>query len=351
VMSAGFELRRQYVEAGGLAGMIDRDRGHPSFGNDQRTTAEIVADIEQKHDNLIAGDPSRSPTDEEKIAQACERDDVASVRRLLRTEGGKHWACTPATHEGHNQLMVAAFEGKARMVEALLEMDQGRLARQVSARGYTVLLIAALAGHLDVVKILLRPEYGRFALQETSEGWNALMVAAERGNNQCVKYLLSWNGGKLAHCLSGKRENALTLAAMNGHVDVVQMLLAYEEGALAVLPGGDCSGAMAAAAESGHAQVVKLLLGWRDGGMAFEGRGEFTPLLLAAQAGQLDVLKVLLETKDGPLLAKFCLQDGRNALSLAEQHGHVEAAQFLRAFDGGSLIRTLQPASAGAGDM
>jgi hypothetical protein len=119
VMNAGFELCRQYVEVGGLAGMIARDRGHPSFGHDQRTTAEIVADIEQEHENLIASDPSRPPTDEEKTAQACLRDDVASVRRMLRTEGGKRWACTPVTSEGHNQLMAAAFEDKARMAEAL----------------------------------------------------------------------------------------------------------------------------------------------------------------------------------------------------------------------------------------
>jgi hypothetical protein len=45
-----------------------------------------------------------------------------------------------------------------------------------------------------------------------------------------------------------------------------------------------------------------------------------------------------MRRSDGPLLAKFCLMDGRNALALAEQHGHVEAAQFLRAYDGGSLI-------------
>lgn len=351
VMNAGFELRRQYVEVGGLAGMIARDRGHPGFGDDQRTTAQIVADIEQKYDSLRASDPSRPPTDEEKTAQACTQDDVAGVRRLLRTEGGKRWACTPVTSEGHNQLMAAAFAGKARMVEALLEVSQVSLASQVSARGYTALLIAALAGHLDVLKILLRFEHGRLALQQTPEGWNALLVAAERGNNQCVKYLLTWNGGKLTHCMSVKRNNALTLAAMNGHVDVVQTLLGYDDGALATFLASGDGTAMDMAARHGHAQVVKLLLEWRDGSMVLMGQGEYTPLLLAAQEGHVEVLKVLLEWKDGPLLAKCCLQDGRNALALAEQHGRLEAAQFLRAFDGGSLIRTLQPASAGAADM
>lgn len=35
--------------------------------------------------------------------------------------------------------------------------------------------------------------------------------------------------------------------------------------------------------------------------------------------------------------------DGSNALALAEQHGHVEAAQFLRAYDGGILIKKAFP--------
>jgi ankyrin repeat protein len=345
-MNAGFELRNQYVEAGGLAGMIDKSRGHPSFGNDQRTTAEIMADVsafEQTLKKFHADDSSRPPTDEVKCAQACMQDDVASLRRLLRTEGGKNWASTSVALEGHNQLMAAAFGGNARMVEALLEVDQGRLAGQVSARGYTALLIAALAGHLDVLKILLKFEHGRLALQQTPEGWNALMVAAGRGNHPCVKYLLSWNGGKLAQSLSVKRENALFLAAMNGHVDVAQTLLNYQNGVLASHVGsGNCT-AMDMAARHGHAPVVKLLLEWRDGTLALLGQGEFTPLLLAAQEGHVAVLKVLLESEDGPLLAKCCLQDGRNALALAEQHGQAAAAQFLRAFEGGSLFGNASP--------
>jgi ankyrin repeat protein len=280
------------------------------------------------------------PSDAERIADAYKQDDVAGVRRLLRTEAGKSWARTPLGNQGHNQLMRAAFEGKAGMVEALLEVDQGALAEQASARGYTALLSAALAGHLDALKILLRFDHGRLALQATHEGCNVLMVAAEGGRNHCVKYLLAWNGGGLARHLSNKEENALFLAARNGHVDVVQTLVSHNDGALATLVSRDNSSAMTVAAECGHAQVVKLLLEWRDGSMAMLERGGFTPLLLAAQEGHVAVLQVLLESKDGPLLAKFCLQDGRNALALAERHGHVAAAQYLRAFDGGRLAAT-----------
>ncbi len=343
LMNAGFELRREYLEAGGLAGLIEKNRRHRRSANDDMTTAEIVAYVEQGLEKFDADNPSRPPTAEEKSAQACVQEDVASLRRLLRTKGGKRWASTPVTSEGHNQLMAAAFAGNARMVEALLEVDHGRLAGQPSARGYTALLIAALAGHLDVLKILLKFEHGRLALQQTPEGWNALMVAAERGNHPCVKYLLSWNGGKLAQSLSAKRENALFLAAMNGHGDVAQTLLHYQNGVLASHVGsGNCT-AMDMAARHGHAPVVKLLLEWRDGALALLGQGEFTPLLLAAQEGHVAVLKVLLESEDGPLLAKCCLQDGRNALALAEQHGQAAAVQFLRAFGGGSLFEDASP--------
>ena len=355
VVNAAFELRREHVEAGGLSGLIEKSRGHTGFVDQTMSTAAIVASVREKLAKREADDPPRSPTDDEKIAQACAQGDVASVRRLLRTEGGKTWARTFVNDHGHNQLMAAAYLGNVKMVEALLDVDQGALAEQPSTRGYTALLIAALAGQLDIVKILLKFDHGRFALLPTPAGYNVLMVAAERGMNHCVKYLLAWNSGQLTKYLSDRKENALTVAARNGHVDVVRTLLAYEDGLLAELLNRNNSNPMAAAAECGHAQVVKLLLEWRGGSMAMAGRGEFTPLLLAAQEGHVAVLQVLLESWNGPLLAKICLQDGSNALALAERHGHVEAAQFLRAFDGGSLIGNADAAAAAAstqvGDM
>ncbi|MET0963320.1 MAG: hypothetical protein ABWY05_10995 [Noviherbaspirillum sp.] len=51
----------------------------------------------------------------------------------------------------------------------------------------------------------------------------------------------------------------------------------------------------------------------------------------------MDVLKVLLVSKDGPVLARCQLMDGRNALALAQDNGHAEAANLLREFDGRSL--------------
>ena len=352
-MNAGFELRRQYVEAGGLYGFMEKSRRHSSSVDETMSTAEIVASVREDLAKYDAENPYRPPTDDEKIALACAQGDVASVRRLLRTEGGKAWARTAVDDHGHNQLMTAAYQGNVNMVEALLDVDQGALAEQPSTRGYTALLIAALAGQLDVVKILLKFDHGRFAVLVTPAGYNVLIVAAERGMNHCVKYLLAWNSGLLTQYLSDQMENALTIAARNGHVDVVRTLLAYEDGRLAEVLERNNSNPMCAAAECGHAHVVKLLLAWRDGSMAMAGHGEFTPLLLAAQEGHVDVLKVLLESKDGPLLAKCCLQDGSNALALAERHGHVEAARFLRAFDGGSLIGNADAARASSqvGDM
>ena len=345
-LNAAAELRREYVESGGLYGLIEKSRSHSSFANETMTTAEIVASVKEKQAKFEADNPSRFPTDEEKIAQACAQGDIGCVRRLLRTEGGKTWARKVDNEHGHNRLMAAACLGNVQMVEALLDVDEGALAEQASARGHTALLIAALAGQLDVVKILLKFDHGRLAIVTTPAGYNVLMVAAEGGMNHCVKYLLAWNGGLLTQYLSDQMENALTVAARHGHVDVAGTLLAYNDGFLAEVLERNNSNPMCAAAECGHAQVVKLLLAWRDGSMAMAEQNEFTPLLLAALYGHVAVLQVLLESKDGPLLAKFCLRDGTNALALAERLGRVEAVQFFRAFDGGSLIGNEEAATA-----
>ncbi|MET0963322.1 MAG: ankyrin repeat domain-containing protein [Noviherbaspirillum sp.] len=105
-----------------------------------------MAEIYAKVAEADAKNPLRAPADAERIAQAFRQGDVADVGRLLRTEGGKSWARTHFSKDGHNQLMIAAYHGNVRMVEALLELDQGALAEQKSRLGFTALLIAAGAG-------------------------------------------------------------------------------------------------------------------------------------------------------------------------------------------------------------
>lgn len=219
------------------------------------------------------------------------------------------------------------------MVEALLEVDDGALAEQFCAQGNSALLAAAAAGQLGTVKILLKFDRGRLALQKnTFDGRNALMMAAERGQSDCVKLLLAWNGGRLAapEELSKSGENALIFAAKQGHADIVRILLGFNGGMQAEVVTRHGQTAMSLAAEYNKPDVVQALLGWRQGGLALKADHEgYTPLLLAAREGHAIVLAVLLQAPMADTLLKCCLKDGRHALALAAENGHVALVKLL----------------------
>lgn len=278
--------------------------------------------------------PTTKRSEADLLNDAYAHEDVAAMRRLLRTPAGKDWA-RKQSDSGHNRLMRAAFEGKARVVEVLLEVDNGRLAEEFSLHGSSALLIAAAAGHVSVAKLLLKLNNGRLARQKsTVDGSNALMMAAVRGQIPCVKVLLAWNGGQLATPgeLAKGGENALIFAAEAGHAEVVKVLLGYREGELAEVVTKQGHSAMTLAAEYGHAEVVRVLLGWKQGGLAtYPNAQGYTPLLLAAREGHVGTLEVLLKSPNGDVLTKFCQNDRKNALMLAAENGHVAALRTLLA--------------------
>ncbi|MBK4738332.1 ankyrin repeat domain-containing protein [Noviherbaspirillum pedocola] len=266
------------------------------------------------------------------LEHAYQSDDVAAMRGLLRTPAGKAWAWE-CREGGVNALMNAAFSGKTRMVEVLLEVDDGALAEGVSMYGSTALLLAAGMGHVETVKLLLGFGNGRLArYRRASDGMNALMMAAVRGQLDCVGLLLAWNGGQLAASgeLTWSGENALILAAKEGHGDVVRMLLNFEDGAQAGVVTRSGQTAMTFAAEYGKPDVVLALLGWRQGSLALTANPQgYTPLLLAAKEGHFMVLALLLQIPGAGAMLEACLPDGRNALALAAENGCLLAVKTL----------------------
>lgn len=296
-----------------------------------RSTAPPVASAEQPK--------AAPPAIPAQLEDACLHDDVATVRRLLRTAEGREWALTKKKDHGDNLLVFSAFLGNVPMVEALLELNNGELANQAPPGRPTALLMAASKGHLGVLKVLLKHHGDSAAMHRTARGINALLVAAESGHNHCVKFLLNWNGGRLADSLSHDNDSALIIAAREGHKDVVRTLVDRDDVELLDHHNKKNCNALTVAAEQGHAEIVTMLLKARSR-LAWTANDDMTPLLLAAQAGHADVLGALLNSPDGERLAKCVVSiEEVNALDLAERNGHEAAAKVLREFDGGSLIR------------
>jgi ankyrin repeat protein len=80
------------------------------------------------------------------------------------------------------------------------------------------------------------------------------------------------------------------------------------------------------AAYHGYANVVKLLIDAGADVDAAETRYGFTPLARAARNGHVQVIKLLL---DAGADRHVVLSDGRTALDVARQFGHVAAANAL----------------------
>jgi ankyrin repeat protein len=297
-------------------------------------------DSQREPQHAVAIDAPVQPDAKDEQVQrddAFMQDDAPRLCMLLRTRSGRKWA-EECDSGGHNKLMLAAHMGRQRIVEALLDWDDGSLGAKASVYGYTAFLIAAGAGHANLVKAMLKASRGKLASQRTPDGMNALMVAANRGKLDCVKYLLAWNDGALVKQVTRKGENALIIAARGGWTEVVRTLLAHDDAWLAGTIADNGETAMTAAAECGHAEVVRLLMGSRFM-LESSAKNSYTPLLLAAREGHAEVLRLLLESHKGEVLSRCVTMLGQHALLLAAENGHRDAVKLLAAFNGGSMLK------------
>jgi len=209
---------------------------------------------------------------------AVERDDLDMVDLLLRA-GARVDA---RTREGVAPLQLAATNGSAAIIVALLEADADPNAALTPA-GDTALMMAARTGKTDAIRVLL-----------------------EGGANVNAKE--NWGG-----------TTPLMWAASEGHADAAGLLIAA---------GADVN------ARSHYVPAAN--------GRGFEGRtpvanrtedtpeefasGWLTPLMLAAREGHLDVALALL---GGGADVNAAAGDGKTALAIAIFNGHYELASTL----------------------
>jgi ankyrin repeat protein len=99
-------------------------------------------------------------------------------------------ACSPSSNNANSAatapLMVAAREGKADVVRALLSGNDVNV-NITEAQGNTPLIEAARFGHDDVVRVLI--ERGADLKVKNKDGQTALMLAAKNGHDDVVKIL------------------------------------------------------------------------------------------------------------------------------------------------------------------
>jgi ankyrin repeat protein len=270
---------------------------------------------------------------------ACCKGHLDVVRVLLHHMGGEalletdgqgitalHWA----SHGGHEE--VVAFLVKA-----------GMQANSKCALGKTPLMTACEMGHLGVVRMLVRhtgrtlsplrsvprerfTSRMRRGLEEAdNKGWTALHWAAEGCHEEVMAFLLS--KGAQANNRPGADTTILMWACKKRCVVVARALLKHV--VITALQETDAQGwtPLHYFACWGHQELVGPLL---NQGAQANSRDVLcrTPLMLACEKGQVDVVRLLLQHTWGQGLHDVDKQ-GRTALELAALGGHDETVAFL----------------------
>jgi ankyrin repeat protein len=218
-------------------------------------------------------------------------------------------------------LHLAARNGHEKTIALLL--DQGVNVDQVDEEGVTALMYTAARGHLPALKFLLNREAN--CDTRTACGSNALHFAAQAGKEEALAELLKQPNIDIN---AGNKVGgtALILAAMNGCHDAVHRLL--DNGADPRTANQQGCNALHATASNGYVAVVETLINSENDKDFIDSttHNGFTPLLLAAQKGKADVVRLLAERGADLRLRE---KKGTTALLQGARFGHAKVVEVL----------------------
>ncbi|PRW57737.1 ankyrin repeat [Chlorella sorokiniana] len=238
--------------------------------------------------------------------------------RVLSINSTDRNASTPLHH--------AAFEGQLGSVRALLSL--GANTRAVNSRKFTPLHLAASQGYTAVVQCLLVADASAAGAQDR-DGWTPLMCAAAKGHCNCINLL-----ARVAHNLEARSiagSTALLLAANAGEANAVRTLLSLGANPAAANDAGCTAAHLAAqcAPSSVHASSFLYILRYlleKGAPPDARARGGNCPIHLAAAAGSVEAVKLLLHFKADAYVLN---EQGLSPLQVAVDKGRSAVVNVL----------------------
>src|SRR3569832_237685 len=243
---------------------------------------------------------------------------------LLLLAGGAKEIFTYMGMNLNDALILAASAGDA--VKVRESLAAGADPHAASRAGVTPLIAAAYGGNADAVRAVV--ESGA-RVNEIPNGFRAW----------------TWTGAKLSTKQQGLAQTAsvgdtaLIVAARLGHEAAVDYLLNHGADPALANPHGDTP--LSVAAEQGHARIVSLILAkgidpdegresvpsfWSAAVVGHRSEERNTPLIMAAQGGHNDAVRVLLEAKSDPKIRGFA---GKTALYKTKERGYGDVVGLL----------------------
>lgn len=216
-------------------------------------------------------------------------------------------------------LSLAAWRGETELVRHLLA--GGVDVNAVSTDGYTALSLASWKGHDEAVEILLDAKAKMFPAAD--ENISALVLAAQNGHDGVVRRLLEGYPAVIQDA-PGIVDKAMHAAIEDGHGKVVQAIL--RQGVLLSIPESKKAPYLLSAAKKGDVAMIDIFLDYGVDINTIDEDGK-TALILAAEAGQGDVVQYLLEKKGVALDLRD--HQGHTALLAAAATGREDIVSLL----------------------
>jgi ankyrin repeat protein len=254
-----------------------------------------------------------------RLIEASRNDDVAAVKSLLAAGVDVN----APSGDGATALHWAAQNDDLALADLLLA--KGAKADSATDLGVTPLWIAARNSSPTMIERLLAA--GADPNRAPSSGHTPLMTVARLGDARAVGLLLAKgadpNARETAH-----GQTALMWAITGRHPQVVRLLL-------------DAHADVKARTRSWRQRMLLCcqLYGGDEAGAAMVERGGFTPLLFAAQSGDVESAKLLIAAGAD---VNEAAPDGASALIVAAHAGKAEVGALL-------LAAGADPNAAGAG--
>lgn len=222
---------------------------------------------------------------------------------------------------GDQPLHIAAFRGRAHLIEELLKTGSVDI-EAVSRNGgdLTPIHKTALSGHVKAAQVLL--DNGAKMMPISRDGRTPLHVAAQSGHRGMVRFLLSRSAEPSTKDNYGRLP--IHFAAYSGYIDVLVYLQSANPPSIAARTF-DNSSVLHAAASGNRVEMLRHLIDVRVPVNIADENG-LRPMHIASAAGHRKIVNGLV--KGGASLTTRS-KDKMQPLHSAIENGHLRLVQLL----------------------